>query len=161
MLPWVRNRLFHEFHRRTLIYTACCEDPALDRQALRLSPADRVLVITSGGCNALDYLLAGAGEVNAVDLNPCQNALLEFKAAAIHTLDYRDFWNLFGTGRYGSESPFAPCHDAADEDDGYVVSFVTDMNADGAPDIVISCVKGTFVFWNEMRARRQSSRRQD
>ncbi|HZN36560.1 MAG TPA: BtaA family protein [Pirellulaceae bacterium] len=99
MLPWVRNRLFREFHRRTLIYTACCEDPAVDRRALRLSPADRVLVITSGGCNALDYLLAGAGEVNAVDLNPCQSALLEFKAAAIRTLDYREFWELLGTGR--------------------------------------------------------------
>jgi hypothetical protein len=28
---------------------------------------------------------------------------------------------------------------------------VTDLNGDGAPDIVISCVKGTFVFWNKMR----------
>jgi S-adenosylmethionine-diacylglycerol 3-amino-3-carboxypropyl transferase len=56
-------------------------------------------VITSGGCNALDYLLAGAGEVNAVDLNPCQNALLEFKVAAIRGLDFRDFWELFGSGR--------------------------------------------------------------
>lgn len=38
---------------------------------------------------------------------------------------------------------------------------VTDLNADGAPDVVISCVKGTFVFWNEMRARRQSTQRQN
>lgn len=29
---------------------------------------------------------------------------------------------------------------------------VTDMNGDGAPDIVISCVKGTFIFWNQMHA---------
>src|SRR5262245_16388965 len=99
MLAQLRNRLFEAFHRRTLIYTACCEDPAVDRQALRLSPADRVLVITSGGCNALDYLLAGAGEVNAVDLNPCQSALLEFKSAAIRALNYGDFWDLFGNGR--------------------------------------------------------------
>lgn len=27
---------------------------------------------------------------------------------------------------------------------------VTDLNGDGAPDIVISCVKGTFIFWNQM-----------
>jgi S-adenosylmethionine-diacylglycerol 3-amino-3-carboxypropyl transferase len=99
MLERIRNRLFHEFHRRTLIYTACCEDPAVDRDALRLTPSDRLLVITSGGCNALDYLLAGAGEVNAVDLNPCQNALLEFKAAAIRGLNYRECWELFGIGR--------------------------------------------------------------
>jgi hypothetical protein len=30
---------------------------------------------------------------------------------------------------------------------------VTDLNGDGAPDIVISNVKGTFIFWNQMRAR--------
>jgi Domain of Unknown Function (DUF1080)/FG-GAP-like repeat len=36
---------------------------------------------------------------------------------------------------------------------------VTDLNNDGAPDIVISCVKGTFVFWNQMRGRPQSARR--
>jgi hypothetical protein len=34
---------------------------------------------------------------------------------------------------------------------------LTDLNGDGAPDIVISCVKGTFVFWNEMRAGRQTA----
>jgi hypothetical protein len=35
---------------------------------------------------------------------------------------------------------------------------VTDLNGDGAPDIVISCVKGTFVFWNQMHARPQPAR---
>jgi hypothetical protein len=35
---------------------------------------------------------------------------------------------------------------------------VTDLNGDGAPDIVISCVKGTFIFWNQMHARPQSAR---
>src|SRR6187200_2856621 len=85
--------------QQTLIYNACCEDPAIDCAALNLSGSDRVLVITSGGCNALAYLLAGAGAVNAVDLNPCQNALLEFKAAAIRELDFADMWELFGLGR--------------------------------------------------------------
>ena len=37
---------------------------------------------------------------------------------------------------------------------------VTDLNGDGAPDIVISCVKGTFVFWNQMHGRPQTARRQ-
>ena len=36
---------------------------------------------------------------------------------------------------------------------------VSDLNGDGAPDIVISCVKGTFVFWNQMRAPARSARR--
>lgn len=44
---------------------------------------------------------------------------------------------LFGDGRFGSESPMAPCHDAVAEDDGYVVSFVTDMNADRSECVVL------------------------
>jgi carotenoid cleavage dioxygenase len=44
---------------------------------------------------------------------------------------------LFGEGRFGSESPMAPCHDAKAEDDGYVVSFVTDMNADRSECVVL------------------------
>ncbi len=38
---------------------------------------------------------------------------------------------------------------------------VTDLNGDGAPDIVISCVKGTFVFWNQMHARPNTARRRN
>lgn len=44
---------------------------------------------------------------------------------------------LFGEGRFGSESPMAPCHDAQSEDDGYVVSFVTDMNTDQSECVVL------------------------
>lgn len=36
----------------------------------------------------------------------------------------------FGEDRYGSESPFVPRINAKDEDDGYIVSYVTDMKAD-------------------------------
>lgn len=44
---------------------------------------------------------------------------------------------LFGEGRFGSESPMAPCHDAQGEDDGYVVSFVTDMNTERSECMVL------------------------
>ncbi len=33
---------------------------------------------------------------------------------------------------------------------------VKDLNGDGAPDIVVSNVKGTFIFWNLMHARKAS-----
>jgi S-adenosylmethionine-diacylglycerol 3-amino-3-carboxypropyl transferase len=99
LIARLHDRLFTTFQQRHLIYNACWEDPALDREAFELGPTDRVLVITSGGCNALDYLLAGAGSVEAVDSNPCQSALLEFKAAAIRGLEHADFWELFGVGR--------------------------------------------------------------
>ena len=99
----LNTRIFRAVHRRNLIYNTCWEDPALDRQALELTADDRLVVITSAGCNALDYLLAGCGEVNAVDVNPIQNALLELKTAACRTLDYDSFYSLFGKGR----SPYA------------------------------------------------------
>ena len=93
------SRIFKAVHRRNLIYNTCWEDPALDRVALELSEKDRLAVITSAGCNALDYLLAGCGEVNAIDVNPIQNALLELKRAAVLGLDYDSFFELFGQGR--------------------------------------------------------------
>src|SRR3954469_25254573 len=95
----VQNSIFKAIHTRNLIYNTCWEDPRLDRVALQLTPKDRVVVITSAGCNALDYLLAGAGEVNAVDVNPIQNALLELKRAAVLGLDQESFFELFGAGR--------------------------------------------------------------
>src|SRR5215471_6409335 len=33
---------------------------------------------------------------------------------------------------------------------------VADLNGDGAPDIVVSAAKGTFIFWNQMHARKAS-----
>jgi S-adenosylmethionine-diacylglycerol 3-amino-3-carboxypropyl transferase len=89
--------LFDAVHRRQLVYNQCWEDPAVDREALGLTPADRVLVITSAGCNALDYALSGA-RVLAVDVNPRQNHLLELKRAGIRALDFEDFFELFGRG---------------------------------------------------------------
>jgi carotenoid cleavage dioxygenase-like enzyme len=43
----------------------------------------------------------------------------------------------FGPNRYGSEAPFAPRVGAADEDDGYLVSFITDMDADLSECVLI------------------------
>ena len=63
-----------------------------------IGPDDRILVITSAGCNALDYLLDSPMSVHAIDANPRQNALLELKAAGIRTLDYEDFFKIFGDG---------------------------------------------------------------
>jgi carotenoid cleavage dioxygenase-like enzyme len=43
----------------------------------------------------------------------------------------------FGEGRFGSEAPFAPRIGAVDEDDGYVVSFVADVNNDISECVLI------------------------
>jgi S-adenosylmethionine-diacylglycerol 3-amino-3-carboxypropyl transferase len=89
--------LFDAVHRQNLVYNQCWEDPAVDHEALALRDEDRVLVITSAGCNALDYALSGA-RVVAVDVNPRQNHLLELKRAGIRALDFGSFFELFGRG---------------------------------------------------------------
>ncbi|HAT11276.1 MAG TPA: DUF3419 domain-containing protein [Planctomycetes bacterium] len=92
--------VFDRLYNNSLLYNACWEDPACDRQALALDREDEVLVITSGGCNALDYLLCGPRRVVAVDANPRQGALLELKVAAIRACDDEDVFALFGAGRH-------------------------------------------------------------
>lgn len=60
-------------------------------------------MITSAGCNALDYLLDGPAEIHAVDMNYRQNALLELKMALIRSQDHAALFEMFGqgaTGRY-------------------------------------------------------------
>ena len=96
---WVSEHVFNFVHRNNLVYNTCWEDPRLDRQALQLSPRDTVMVITSAGCNALDYALTGPKHVYAVDMNPRQNALLELKLAGIRKLNFETFFQMFGLGR--------------------------------------------------------------
>lgn len=99
LLNWVNRRIFTTVHGNNLVYNTCWEDPRLDRVALEFGPEDNVMVITSAGCNALDYALAGPNHVNAVDMNPRQNALLDLKLSAIRSLEFDDFFKMFGEGR--------------------------------------------------------------
>lgn len=92
--------VFNALYSRSLVYNTCWEDPAVDRQALELRPSDTMLVITSAGCNVLDYALTGVGRIHAVDANPRQTALLELKLAGIRRLDFDDFFELFGRGHH-------------------------------------------------------------
>ena len=98
ILDWFSGRVFKFVHGNNLVYNTCWEDPRLDRVALNIGPEDNILVITSAGCNALDYALCGPNKVHAVDMNPRQNALLDLKKAAIQQLEYEDFFEMFGRG---------------------------------------------------------------
>ncbi len=74
-------------------------------------------------------------------------------------------WDL-GPGCYGSEAPFAPRRGASGEDDGYLVSFVTDENTGRSECILLDAARiqdgpvcrialphklcsGTHAFWAE------------
>lgn len=98
LMDWLSGRVFNFVHGNNLVYNTCWEDPRLDRVALALRPTDTLVVITSAGCNALDYALAGLQQVHAVDMNPRQNALLELKLAGIRRLEFDDFFQMFGQG---------------------------------------------------------------
>ena len=92
------QKVFDAIYSRALVYNTCWEDPAVDRQVLDIGAGDRMLVITSAGCNVLDYVLLGPEQIHAVDANPRQNALLELKLAGIRRLEFEDFFAAFGRG---------------------------------------------------------------
>ncbi|KAJ2699528.1 hypothetical protein H4218_002591 [Coemansia sp. IMI 209128] len=83
----------------TYIYGFTWEDPQRDLEVLDLRPGDNLMVITSAGDNALAYAAHQRGlTIHCVDMNPCQNHLLELKLAALRSLDYGTFWRMFGLG---------------------------------------------------------------
>ncbi|MCS7046809.1 MAG: BtaA family protein, partial [Gemmataceae bacterium] len=95
---WLSRHCFDWVHGHNLVYNTCWEDPRLDRQALRLGPDDHVAVITSAGCNVLDYALDQPRRIDAIDVNYRQNALLELKIAGIRALEFETFFAMFGRG---------------------------------------------------------------
>jgi len=82
------------------VYNQIWEDPRVDLQALKLDERARVLTISSGGCNALNYLLENPESVTAVDLNRHHIYLLNLKIAALKFLPaYDEFFAFFGYGK--------------------------------------------------------------
>jgi S-adenosylmethionine-diacylglycerol 3-amino-3-carboxypropyl transferase len=83
------------------VYNQIWEDPRVDLKALNLDENSRVLTISSGGCNALNYLLESPESVTAVDLNRHHIFLLNLKLTALKNLPaYEDFFNFFGFGKH-------------------------------------------------------------
>src|ERR1044071_9064883 len=82
------------------VYNQIWEDPRVDVQALQLDGNSRVLTISSGGCNAINYLLENPESVTAVDLNRHHIYLLNLKLAALKYLPgHESFFAFFGAGR--------------------------------------------------------------
>lgn len=87
---------FYNIALDRLRYSLVWEDSHALYNGLAIQPDDRVLVITSAGCNALNALLKHPRQVVAIDLNPVQNQLLWFKTHLIHHVDYAVFQALMG-----------------------------------------------------------------
>lgn len=79
-----------------LVYTQIWEDPYIDLEALALEPEQRLVTISSAGCNALNYLTAHPVQIEVVDLNSAHLSLLELKIATLCTCsNYTDFERFF------------------------------------------------------------------
>lgn len=74
-----------------LVFTHNWEDPLSDEAALKIVPKDRILAITSGGCNVFGFLLKDPETIYCIDINLAQSYLLKLKMAAIKTLAFEDF----------------------------------------------------------------------
>ena len=97
MINHLRDWIFKNVHGSNLVYNICWEDPRCDRQIMNIGEDSKIVMITSAGCNALDYLLDNPAEINCIDLNSRQNALMEFKKALFKHSDYKTLYNFFLT----------------------------------------------------------------
>lgn len=85
----------HWFNR--LVYPQIWEDPVVDIEALQLNSDSRIVTISSGGCNVLNYLVEQPHSISVVDLNETHLALLRLKLAALkHFETYEQFFEFFG-----------------------------------------------------------------
>lgn len=94
----ILERLF-TFWFQGFVYNQIWEDPRVDAEAMQLGPGHRVLAISSGGCNVLNYLVHRPDKIVAVDLNPNHMCLTRLKLAALrHLPDHDAFYTFFGLG---------------------------------------------------------------
>ncbi|MBL8877909.1 MAG: BtaA family protein [Phycisphaerales bacterium] len=91
---WLERMVFHG-----IVFNMSWEDPEMDRIALRPGANDTIISITSAGCNPLNFLCQTPKKLISVDSNPAQTAVLELKLAAIATLDYETFFDIFAARR--------------------------------------------------------------
>jgi len=110
-----RDKIFKSIHGNNLIYNTCWEDPRIDRSLMKINSKSQIVMITSAGCNALDYLLDNPEKIYAIDVNSRQNALLELKRALLKHGEHKDLAQFFINGShpqakevYSQVRPFMP-----------------------------------------------------
>lgn len=96
----IMQRLF-AYWFDAFVYNQIWEDPEVDLEALDLNGNSRILTISSGGCNALNYLVREPESVTAVDLNRYHVYLLRLKVVAVrHLPDHDSFFKFFAYGKH-------------------------------------------------------------
>jgi S-adenosylmethionine-diacylglycerol 3-amino-3-carboxypropyl transferase len=95
----LQRHFFDTITSGKLVYNTCWEDPRIDRALLNLDSGSNLLMLTSAGDNALDYLLDDVRHIQCVDINATQNTLLELKKALFKNGNYTLLWDFFGEGK--------------------------------------------------------------
>ncbi len=90
----LKDRLFAKWFEQ-LVYPQIWEDPVVDMQALQLTERDHIITISSGGCNALSYLIENPAKITVVDLNHAHIALIRLKVQAALHLSQEEFELFF------------------------------------------------------------------
>lgn len=93
------NLWFKYLTSHFLIYNTSWEDPEIDRNLINLHPSSDLLMITSAGDNAFDYLLDNPRSIDSLDINPYQNALLDLKCALFEFGNFEYLSSMFLTGK--------------------------------------------------------------
>ena len=86
----------HQIQIQKLLFTQNWEDPELDRRALNIQTGEKLMTITSGGCNTLGFLLQDPESIFAVDINPSQKWVMELKMAIIRHFEQEEMLQFFG-----------------------------------------------------------------
>ncbi|MCS6821720.1 MAG: BtaA family protein [Microscillaceae bacterium] len=105
-LNTLRDKIFSQIHGNNLVYNTCWEDPRCDRQILQFDTHSQIVMITSAGCNALDYLLDNPAQIHCIDVNPRQNALLALKIALFQHTEFPELFKFFGDGVHQNYKEF-------------------------------------------------------
>ena len=82
------------------VYNQIWEDSVIDAEAMQLDARSRIVTISSGGCNVLNYLTHGVETIDAIDLNENHLNLLKLKLLGLeHLPTHDDFFGFFGDAR--------------------------------------------------------------
>jgi S-adenosylmethionine-diacylglycerol 3-amino-3-carboxypropyl transferase len=92
----MKNKLSGSKVFRDILYAQCWEDPEIDRIAFKINPEDIVFSITSGGCNALSFLIDDPKKIICLDLSRYQNYLLSLKINAFRALTHTELLEFTG-----------------------------------------------------------------
>jgi len=81
---------------QTINYASSNEDSFSEINSLKIKKSDTILCVTGSGGRSLDLLSTEPEKIVSIDINPCQNYLLELKMVAIKYLEYESFLEFLG-----------------------------------------------------------------